>query len=89
MIVPFRRLVAAGTAVALFTAPTLAAAAPTTNAASSLSIAKSVRAGSPAAKSSKIGAAVPTATLISIGVLAALVGIVLAVTGDDDDSDSN
>lgn len=44
----------------------------------------------PAAKSSGNGAGVPTATLINIGILAAIVAMVLVATGDDDDnSDSN
>lgn len=73
-------------AAALLTVSTAAAAAPA-NPAASLSV---TRAATPAAKgSSKIGAAVPTATFINIGILAALVAVVLVATGGDDDSDSN
>jgi hypothetical protein len=78
---------AAITGLALLAAPVAAAAAPA-NPAASLSVA---RAGAPSAHASKLGASVPTTTLISIGILAALTGIVLAVTGgdDNDSADSN
>ena len=73
-------------AAALITVSTAAAAAPApANRAAPLSVA---RAASPAAKSSKIGASVPSATLINIGILAALTAGVLLLTGGDD-SDSN
>lgn len=60
------------------------------NPAATLSVART-RAAAPSAQASKLGASVPTTTLISIGILAALTGIVLAVTGgdDDDSADSN
>ena len=66
----------------------VAASAASANPAASLSVAKS-RAATPTAGKSKLGADVPTTTLISIGVLAALVVGVLVATGGDDDSDSN
>ena len=80
---------AAITGLALLAAPVAASAAPA-NPAATLSIA-GARAGAPSAHTSKLGASVPTTTLISIGILAALTGIVLAVTGgdDDDSADSN
>jgi hypothetical protein len=77
---------AAITGLALLAAPVAASANP----AASLSVART-RAAAPSAHASKLGASVPTTTLISIGILAALTGIVLAVTGgdDDDSADSN
>jgi hypothetical protein len=77
---------AAVAAATLLATPTLATAA--TNPAATLSVAKSARASAPSPKSSKIAAG-GTATLINIGILAALVVVVLVATGGDDDSDSN
>ncbi|MBW6528356.1 hypothetical protein KZ813_16055 [Sphingomonas sp. RHCKR7] len=76
---------------AMLALPAAAVAAPAANPASSLSVAHSARAASGSADASRIGAAVPTTTLISIGILAALTGIVLLVAdnGGDDNSDSN
>ncbi|TCP34272.1 hypothetical protein [Sphingomonas sp. BK235] len=75
---------------AMLALPAAAVAAPAANPASSLSVAGSTRAASDTARASRIGAEVPTTTLISIGILAALTGIVLLVAdGDDDNSDSN
>ena len=71
-------LLVAATAAAMLTTTTAAVAAPA-NPAASLSIAAPVRAGTTAAHGNKLGADVPTTTLISIGVLAALVVIVLLV----------
>ncbi|MBI0475409.1 hypothetical protein D9601_08610 [Sphingomonas sp. MA1305] len=80
-------LLAAVAGTALLAAPVAASAAPTTgNPAASLSVA---RAAAPAAGKSKIGASVPTATLVSIGVLAALVAVVLVATDGGDNSASN
>ena len=79
-------LFAATAGLALVTATSAQAAAPAApvaNPAASLSI---VRAASPAAHNSRLGAAVPTGTLISIGILAALVVVVLVATGGDSDS---
>ena len=73
--------------LALLATP-VAASAATANPAASLSVAKA-RAGTPTTGNSKLGADVPKTTLISIGVLAALVVGVLVATGGDDDSDSN
>jgi hypothetical protein len=74
-------LLAAVAGAALMTAPTASAAAPAANPAASLSVA---RASAPATHASRIGADVPTTTIISIGILAALVAIVLVATNDDD-----
>ena len=75
--------VAALAGAALFTAP-VAAAAPAGPAAK-LSVA---RTSTPLTATNDLGAEVPTTTLISIGILAALVVIVLAATGGDDSPDS-
>ena len=80
-----KRIAAALAGTAMLVTPLAASAAPA-NPAASLSVA---RASTPTAHASKLGASVPTTTLISIGVLAALVAIVLVATGgDDDDNDT-
>ena len=81
-------LLATGAAMAMLTATTAAAAAAPANPAASLSLAGSSRAGTPAAHGSRLGAEVPTTTLISIGVLAALVAIVLVATNNNDKAKS-
>ncbi len=80
--------VAAAIAGMAMTAMPVAATTVNSNHAASLSIPKT-RTGAVATRTSKIGADVPTATLISIGILAALVVGVLVATGGDDDADSN
>ena len=83
------RLFAAAAGTARLAAPVAAAAAPATttaNPAASLSIS---RAAAPAGAKSQLGASIPGTTLISIGVLAALVVGVLVATGGSDNSDSN
>ncbi|WP_293873744.1 MULTISPECIES: hypothetical protein [unclassified Sphingomonas] len=84
----FKGAFAALAGTALLAAPVAAspAPAPVAPAAAKLSIA---RASAPATRTSKLGASVPGTTLISIGILAALVVGVLVATGGDDDSDSN
>ncbi len=84
----FKGAFAAIAGTALLAAPVAASAAPTTTApaASKLSVA---RAAAPAGAKNDLGASVPGTTLISIGILAALVVGVLVATGGDDDSDSN
>lgn len=81
----FKGLGTALAAATLVIAPTAASAA--ANPAASLSLSKA-RAGTPAKGSSKLAEG-PTATYVSIGILAALVGIVLVATGGSDSSDSN
>ena len=82
-----KRALAAFAGVAILAAPVAAQAAPApaANPAAKLSVA---RAAAPSAHGSKLGASVPGTTLISIGILAALVVGVLVATGGDD-SDSN
>jgi hypothetical protein len=85
MIRHLQRLATVAAAFAVTATPALAATKP---AAASLSVAKSARAGTPAARGNKIAAG-PTATLVNIGILAALAGGVLLATTGGDDSDSN
>ena len=84
----FKGVLSALAGTAMLAAPVAASAAPapTANPAASLSVA---RAAAPAGHASKLGASVPGTTLISIGILAALVVGVLVATGGDDDADSN
>lgn len=81
----FKRLatLAAVTALAV---PSIAQAA---NPAAKLSVAGQVRSASGVSNANHLSEG--TATLVNIGILAALVGIVLVATGgdDDDSSDSN
>ncbi len=86
----FKGAFAAIAGTALLAAPVAASAAPTTTApaASKLSVARAA-APAPAGAKNNLGASVPGTTLISIGILAALVVGVLVATGGDDDSDSN
>ena len=80
----FRRTIAAAAAtIGLFASSAATAASP----AAKLSIVPSAGRASAPAGQSKLGASVSTATLISVGILAAFAVIVLATTGDDD-SDS-
>ena len=74
-------------ATAMLATPTLAAAAPNPAASLSLSKSSAVRAAAPAGAKSKLGASVPGTTLISIGILAALTGIVLLVADNGDARD--
>ena len=82
----FKGALTAIAATTMLAAPVMASAAPAANPAAKLSV---TRAAAPTKGSSKLGAAVPGTTLISIGVLAALVVGVLVATGGDNDSDSN
>lgn len=77
-------LVAAAAASALVASPALAASP-----AQSLSVVKA-RAAAPSARGDKIAEG-STATIINIGILAALAAVVLLVVADDDgdNSDSN
>ena len=80
--------IAAAIAGTAMMAMPVAAHAASANPAASLSVAKA-RVGAATVKTNKLGADVPTTTLISIGILAALVVGVLVATGGDDDADSN
>lgn len=84
----FKTVGVAVAGMAMMIAPTMASAA---NTASSLSIAKApaARAGTATVGKSKLAEGA-TATYVSIGILAALVvGVLLATSGGNDDSDSN
>ncbi len=76
----------AGTALVATPVAASATTAPAANPAARLSVA---RAAAPAGHGNKLGASVPGTTLISIGILAALVVGVLVATGGSDKSDSN
>ena len=76
-------LLATAAAASLLGATTAASAA---NPAASLSVAAPTRAATSHAHDSRIGAAVPTTVLISIGVLAALVVIVLVAVDNGNGS---
>lgn len=84
----FMKLIAGVAATGLLSLSTAAAAAPAANSAAPLSVARHSTAPTHA---SRLGAAVPSTTLISIGILAVLSATVLLVAGgdDSDDSDSN
>jgi hypothetical protein len=76
-------LTAAATTLSLLAAPAMAA-----NPAASLSVAKSARAGAPAAKKSELAGAGLFGAIIAAGVVA--IGVVAIVNSEeDDDSDSN
>ena len=84
----FKSVAAAVAGLAMMTAPTIASAATPT---ASLSVAKAtnVRAGTPSSGKGALAEG-PTATYVSIGILAALVvGVLLATSGGGDSSDSN
>ncbi|PAX08239.1 hypothetical protein [Sphingomonas lenta] len=72
-----KRLAGAAAALAMAAAPVAASANP----AASLSV---VRAGSATTAENNLAAG-PTATLVNIGILAALVVLVLVATDDDED----
>jgi hypothetical protein len=84
----FKNLAMASAGFALIAAPVAASAAPVKSA-SSLSVAKSARAGSATTKNSKLGAGgvgiVPL--LIGAGIIAG--ATYLIIDHEDDDSDSN
>jgi len=83
----FKTIAATAAAVTLMAAPATASAA---NHAASLSVAKSAPARTGTVTTGKNSLAEgPTATYVSIGILAALVVGVLLATGGSDDSDSN
>ncbi len=85
----FAKILTATAATALVAAPVAASAAPT-NAASSLSVGKSVRAATPTNGTQKAAAGAGGIAGIALGVLLAG-GIIYAIvdSSDDNDSDSN
>ena len=82
------KLIAAMVGVAFIAAPTVASAAPDqiANPAASLSVAKSVRASSPSARSSKLGGGVG---IFGLAIAAGIVAIVAIAVINDSNSDSN
>ncbi|HXH15498.1 MAG TPA: hypothetical protein VNJ10_05145 [Sphingomonas sp.] len=85
MKIRFKTIGAAVAGMAMMVAPTMASAA---NSATSLSVTKA-RTGTTTTGKSTLAEG-PTATYVSIGILAALVvGVLLATSGGDDNSDSN
>ncbi|MEG8018311.1 MULTISPECIES: hypothetical protein [unclassified Sphingomonas] len=79
----FKNVAVTAAGAAMMVAPTMASAA---NPARSLSVA---RTGTATSGKGKLAEG-PTATYVSIGILAALVvGVLLATSGGDDSSDSN
>ncbi len=82
----FKHFMGYAVAAALTTVPVVASAAPAANPAASLSVAKSVRTGTPTAGKNKLsGGGAILAALIGAGVIA----IVAVAAVKDDDSDSN
>ncbi len=79
-----RMMIASATALAMLSGTAMAAAP---NPAASLSVGKSVRAAAPTKRNSKL----THSGAIVVGVLAAgaIVGGIIAVTNDDNNSDSN
>ncbi len=81
----FKSVAGAVAGIAMMVSPTMASAA---NPTSTAPVAQA-RAGTATSGKSKLAEG-PTATYVSIGILAALVvGVLLATSGGDDDSDSN
>ena len=78
-----KRASVALTGLAMLATPVAASATTPT---AKLSTTAATRIGTPAKGANKLGASVPRTTLISIGILAALVAIVLVSTGGNDDS---
>lgn len=79
------KMIAAFAAASMIAAPALAAPA---NPASTLSVAKSVRASTPTKGASKLADGPTTITALLFGGLA-VTGIIVAIANSDDDSDSN
>lgn len=82
-----KSLAMATAGLAMIAAPVAASAAPA-NAASSLSVAKSVRAGSQGSNKSKLAGATGIPLLIGAGIIAGVAYLVIDKENDDD-SDSN
>jgi len=80
-----RKFIIMAAAFAIFTMPATANAA--TNAATSLSIAKSARVSTPTVRKNTLAG--PTLIVALLATVVIVGGAVLLVTSDDDDSDSN
>ncbi|WP_374944311.1 hypothetical protein [Sphingomonas sp.] len=86
----FARALATIATAAFMTVSTVAAAAPAHNPAAALSVSKSPAARpATAGNKSRLGADIAGSTLISIGILAALVVIVLVATGGNGNDSPN
>jgi hypothetical protein len=85
-IMNIKSLVMASAGLALVVAPVAASAAPA-NAASALSVSKSVRASTPTAKKSNLAGG--SFIIIALAAVAVAGGLYLAIDGDDNNSDSN
>ena len=81
-----KSLAMASAGLALVAAPVAASAAPA-NPASSLSVSKSVRAGAPTSKSSKLAGASTIPLVIGAAIVAGVTYLI--VDHEDDNSDSN
>jgi hypothetical protein len=83
-----KSLAMASAGLALVAAP-VAATAASVNPASSLSVAKSVRAGTPTKKSSNLAGASVVPIVIGVGIVAAAAYLIIDHEDKDDNSDSN
>ena len=83
-----KTLAMASAGLALVATP-VAATAASSNAASSLSVAKSVRAGSATTKSNKLAGASTIPVLIGAAIIAGVTYLIVDKENDDDDADSN
>ena len=85
-----KTLILGAAALAMIALPVAASAAPATgNAAQSLSVASSARAGTATKRSSKIAADSIAPLVIGVGMLAGVTYLVIDKENDDDNSDSN
>jgi hypothetical protein len=83
-----KTLAMASAGLALVATP-VAATAASSNPASSLSVAKSVRAGSATTKSNKLAGASTIPVLIGAAIIAGVTYLIVDKENDDDDADSN
>ena len=84
-----KSLAMASAGLALVAAPVAASAATASNPASSLSVAKSVRAGTATSKSNKLGGASTIPVLIGTAIIAGVTYLIVDRENDEDDADSN
>ena len=84
-----KSLAMASAGLALVAAPVAASAATASNPASSLSVAKSVRAGTATSKSNKLGGASTIPVLIGAAIIAGVTYLIVDRENDEDDADSN
>lgn len=84
----FKSLAMASAGLALAATPIAASAAPA-NPASSLSVSKSVRAGTATSKSNKIAGASTIPLIIGAAIVAGVTYLIVDKENDDDNADSN